>query len=368
MNDYTITQPLLSVGIACYNIESYLERCLDSVLQQTHTNLEVIIVDDGSTDNSGEICDRYEKKDPRIRVIHQENKGLGGARDVMIEAATGDYIAFLDGDDYIDPDMYELMLRALLEHDADLTVCNYTIETEETARKNAPAKVETARKDIPVEIMDADKLLTCLVEEKEDHVIQNAAWNKLYKRELIGDLRFVKRHYEDIVYTTKLLAKVKKACYLHAPLLHYIVSRQGSIMGAGVSRRILDEQIPAYNERRKTLLDIGRNDLADIHDYQVLKKMLLLYTEARRSKIPEKRSCMPGIAAVINGAKKDEGRIYSCAIADPHEHLRFKLFTLHPFFYNLFMDVNEAVVLPFRQKLRARRKYVTIGSAGSHGR
>ena len=272
----------------------------------------------------------------------------------MIEAATGDYIVFLDGDDYIDPDMYELMLRAVLEHDADLAVCNYYIEPEESARKSAPPKAAAARKDIPVEIMDAGQLLACLVEEKEDHVVQNAAWNKLYKRELIGDLRFVKRHYEDIAYTTGLLAKVKKGCYIHTPLLHYIVSRKGSIMGTGVSRRILEEQIPAYNERRKTLLDIGRSDLADIHDYQVLKKMLLLYTEARRSKDPKKRACMPQLAAFIRSAKKDEARIYSCAIADPHEHLRFQLFTLHPFFYNLFMDVNEGFVLPARNKLRGQ--------------
>ena len=352
MNSENKNKPLLTVGIACYNIGSYIGRCLDSVLQQTYANLEILVVDDGSTDDSGEICDRYAEKDSRVRVIHQKNRGLGGARDVMIEAATGAWIVFLDGDDYVEPDMYELMLQAALEHDADLAVCNYFIETEDAAPETAPPKVETARPEVPVEIMDAGRLLTCLVEEKEDHVVQNAAWNKLYKTELIGDLRFVKRHYEDIAYTTKLLAKVKKGCYIHTPLLHYIVSRKGSIMGAGVSRRILTEQLPAYRERGDCLRAIGRNDLADTHEYQVIKKMLLLYTEARRSRDPEKRACMPDIAAIIRNAKKDESRLYSCAIADPHEHLRFCLFQIHPVLYNSFMDVNEGIVLPLRAKLR----------------
>ncbi|MBR0171937.1 MAG: glycosyltransferase [Lachnospiraceae bacterium] len=361
MNDYNINQPLLSVGVACYNSAPYLERCLDSVLQQTYTNLEVIIVNDGSTDNSGEICDRYAKQDARVRVIHKQNAGLGASRNTFIDASEGTCLAFIDGDDYSDPDMYECMMGAILEHNADIAVCRYYIESEETARRTAPDIQNYEKRSVPVEILDKDRLLTCLVEEREEHVIQNAAWNKVYKKSLLNGLRFPEHNYEDIVYTTQLLSKVKKGCYIHTPLHHYIVSRQGSIMGAGVNRKILNEQLPAYNKRRDFLREIGREDLADTHEYQVLKKMLLLYTEARRSRDPEKRACMPGIAAVINGAKKDESRIYSCAIADPHEHLRFRLFELHPVFYNLFMDLNEGIVLPFRQRLRERRqRFVSI--------
>ena len=352
MQETGLKQPLITVGIACYNIETYIRRCLDSVLAQTYPALDIIVVDDGSTDSSGAICDDYAKKDNRIRVIHQENKGLGGARNTIIDAARGTYIAFIDGDDYIDPDMYEQMMGAILEHDADLAVSRYYIEFEDAAGRGMHRKPPAERDGFPVECMDANRLLTCLIEEKEDHVVQNAAWNKLYKTSLIGDLRFPPRLYEDIVYTTKLLARVKKGCYLHTPFYHYIISRQGSIMGAGVRKNILTDQIPAYNERRDFLREIGRNDLADTHEYQVMKKMLLLYTEARRSKDPEKRVCMPGIAAVIRDAEKDEARIYSCAIADPHEHLRFRLFRLHPFFYNCFMDLNENVVLPLREKMR----------------
>ena len=368
MNTENTNKPLLSVGVACYNSAPYLERCLDSVLQQTYTALDVIIVNDGSTDNSGELCDRYAKQDARVRVIHKQNEGLGASRNTFIDAAKGTFLAFIDGDDYIDPDMYEIMIGTILENDADLAVCRYHIESEEFASKTAPPKQTCARPAVPVEIMDAGQLLTCLVQEKEDHIIQNAAWNKIYKKDLLQGLRFPVHNYEDIVYTTQLLAKVKKGCYIHTPLCHYILSRKGSIMGAGVNRKIINEQIPAYNKRRDFLREIGRDDLADTHEYQVLKKMLLLYTEARRSRDPEKRACIPGIAAVINGAKKDESRIYSCAIADPHEHLRFRLFRLHPFFYNLFMDVNEGFVLPLRRAMRDRKnRYVALPSEEFRG-
>ena len=115
----------ITVAVAVYNIEQYLERAVDSILNQTYRNLEILLVDDGATDNSGAICDAYAKKDPRVRVIHQKNGGLDAARNTGIEQATGTYIAFVDGDDWIDPQMYEHMLSAIREQNADLAVCRY---------------------------------------------------------------------------------------------------------------------------------------------------------------------------------------------------------------------------------------------------
>ena len=129
-------QPTVSVIVPVYNVEKYLARCVDSITSQTYENLDIILVDDGSTDNSGRICDEYAKKDTRIRVIHQKNKGASAARNCGITAASGNYIGFIDSDDWIDKDMYELLVNTAIEHHADIARCdtylNYDDGTEKT--------------------------------------------------------------------------------------------------------------------------------------------------------------------------------------------------------------------------------------------
>lgn len=120
--------PLISVIIPVYNVEQYLRRCLDSVVAQTYQNLEIICVDDGSVDHSGKICDQYAARDARIKVIHQENQGLSAARNRGLDAAEGEYIAFVDSDDYILEDMYKKMLDKLLDYNVDLCVCQWQYE------------------------------------------------------------------------------------------------------------------------------------------------------------------------------------------------------------------------------------------------
>ena len=120
--------PLISVIIPVYNVEKYLHRCLDSVIAQTYQNIEIICVDDGSIDESGRICNQYAVRDARIKVIHQENQGLSAARNRGLDAAEGEYIAFVDSDDYILEDMYKKMLDKLLNYNVDLCVCQWQYE------------------------------------------------------------------------------------------------------------------------------------------------------------------------------------------------------------------------------------------------
>jgi glycosyltransferase involved in cell wall biosynthesis len=115
----------ITVAITCYNVGKYLARCIESVLAQTYKNLDIILVDDGSRDNSGLICDYYETQDNRIRVVHQNNTGPGEARNLAIDMAEGDYIAFVDGDDYVEPYMYEYLITALLRSGCALSICKY---------------------------------------------------------------------------------------------------------------------------------------------------------------------------------------------------------------------------------------------------
>ena len=115
----------ISIIVPIYNVEEYLRRAVDSIRCQTYTNLEIILVDDGSPDNSGVICDEYAKTDNRIKVIHKKNGGLSDARNAGIEAATGAYLGFIDSDDYIEPEMYQRLYSALVENDAEISVCRF---------------------------------------------------------------------------------------------------------------------------------------------------------------------------------------------------------------------------------------------------
>ena len=115
--------PLISVIVPIYNVEKYLDRCVDSIINQTYKNLEIILVDDGSPDNCPQMCDDYAKKDSRIKVVHKENGGLSDARNVGMEVATGEYVSFIDSDDYISLDFYETLLETIVDNDSDIVEC-----------------------------------------------------------------------------------------------------------------------------------------------------------------------------------------------------------------------------------------------------
>lgn len=338
---------LLTVGVACYNIEGYIAACLDSVLAQTYRNMEILVVDDGSTDASGAVCDAYAEKDARIRVIHQENRGLGGARNTVIREAGGKYIAFVDGDDRIDPRMYETLLSFLEEEALDVAICAYRTVSVGEAVREVPQDAQAKRF-----LMDRDTLLEYMLLENNEVYFSHAAWNKLYPVSLIGDLRFPEHQkFEDIVYTAKLFAKANRAGFIDLPLYYYTVDRQGSIMNEGVGRATVEEQLDALNKRHAFLEQTGKGSLLGLHDYHGIKKALLFYTAARRSRDPEVRRYKEGIAAYIRQARGRMDEIYTSREADPHEKLRTRLFLIHPVLYDLFMDVNEGFVLPLRRRL-----------------
>ena len=166
-------QELISVVVAVYNIEAYVERCVRSIMGQSYENLEILLVDDGSRDDSGKICDRLAEEDGRIRVIHKENGGLSDARNAGIARARGTCMAFVDGDDWIEPDMYENMYAAMRDFEAPLAVCRYRqIRPEGTMDGSSPRAV----------ILEGSETLEEFLAENDAIPIRNAAWNKLYRR------------------------------------------------------------------------------------------------------------------------------------------------------------------------------------------
>lgn len=332
----------ISVAVAVYNSDAYLDRSIQSVLKQTYRNLEVILVDDGSTDNCPAICDKYAAQDARVKVIHKENGGLYTTRNVGIEAATGEYIAFLDGDDWLDETMYEDMLSCMKEQGADLAVCRYKwVYQEETV------DISTGR----TVVMEGQEMLAKYLEEDEAFQIQNAAWNKLYKRSILDGLRFPARWYEDMLYTVQLLNKPRRSVYMDTAYHNYICDRSSSIMNRGVNARIFTDLIPNLYDRSVYLRGIGRNDLALLQDYFLYKRLLLFYTQVVRSRDPEKKAHKAFLRQKIEAGKERYGEIYAIPFANPNEYRKMKLFLASPALYRMAMRINDSLLVPAKVRL-----------------
>ena len=359
---------LITVIVACYNVEKYVARCIESIMSQTYKNLEILLIDDGARDNTGAICDHYATLDSRITVVHQNNCGLAMARNEGISRAHGEYIAFVDADDFLEDRMYEYMLYAIRKTGAELAVSRYFEDDEDSLSKvesyekkglihikESEQKKSVVESGVKLCIMDSGEALEAYVEEREDIVIRNAAWNKLYKRDKLSKESFpCQRYYEDIVFQAKMIASVPKVVYIDTPLYHYIINRKGGIMSGGLRKEIFTEQIPAYHERSDFLKSLGRDDLSASHDYLVYKKLLLLYTEAKRDKSGEKKKFLEPLEKEIRTCADQMYRIFSCNISNPHQKMRMDLFLKHPKLYDIFMDLNDNFVLPIRQRNRGK--------------
>lgn len=214
-----LQQDLISVIVPIYKVEKYLERCINSILNQTYNNLEIILVDDGSPDNCGKICDFYQKKDPRIKVIHKLNGGLSDARNAGLNIASGQYLGFIDSDDYIAPDMYEYLYYLIKNTNADIGICNACIVSDfELPRYTDDNNPIVLHGNQIMYSMICDKLFTV------------NTWNKLYKSSLFDKIKFpVGRLYEDLATTYKLLDRADTVVVSKAKKYAY-VQRNGSIM------------------------------------------------------------------------------------------------------------------------------------------
>lgn len=335
---------LLSVIVAAYNIGGYIEKSIDSIRSQSYSRLEIIVVDDGSTDDTGRICDRLAAQDERVQVIHKENGGQGQARNVGMTKAKGRYITFVDGDDWIDPDMYEKMIGALRQQDADLAVCRY--------RRVAKDHTDDRSVDRAV-VFEGQETLEYYVREKEEYDIQNAVWNKVYKSGLLSGISFPEgKWYEDILFTTMALSRVKRCVYLDSACYNYIIDREGSTMNTQINPRTFTDHIPAYYEKTKFLKELGRQDLADIHDYFFYKRLLLFYSRLEKENIPEKDAFLKDLERIIRADKDRYKKVFGCPDADPRDYKKMKLFLKSPALYSLWIRLEERVVVPLKVRVK----------------
>ena len=222
--------PLISVIVPIYNVEKYLDRCVESIVNQTYKNLEIILVDDGSPDNCGAMCDSWAEKDSRIKVIHKENGGLSDARNAGMDAATGDLMGFVDSDDYISPDMYQHLYENMLENNSDISACGVQIVFED----DRPANLLTKDGNIVLKTGEAMKAII------EETYLKQPVWYKLYKTKLIENIPFEKgKYHEDVFWSYQAIGKAKIVSVFDIPCYFYL-QRDGSIMGENYSLKRLD--------------------------------------------------------------------------------------------------------------------------------
>jgi len=230
----------ISVIIPVYNVEPYLKKCLDSVVTQTYKEIEIILVDDGSTDGSGPICDEYAAQDKRIRVIHKRNGGLSDARNVGLDRCSGRYVTFIDSDDYVASDYVERLYRILVEYNADIAVCDYF-------EFYGDEPVQTPEKGEKIIVFDKLQALEQLYGKYSTQL--TVAWSKLYKTELFKDLRFpVGKVHEDMFMAHRVLYKSHIVVFTTKQSYFYR-RRKGSITNRRFTSKNRLDAISALKER-----------------------------------------------------------------------------------------------------------------------
>lgn len=236
-------EELISVIVPVYNVEKYVEKCIESIVNQRYFDLEILLIDDGSTDSSGKICDRYQIRDKRIKVFHKENGGLSDARNYGMKLASGKYIIFIDSDDYLDIEMISLLYSELKESMADISVCGFYEVNEDGS---ILLKQHDSGKRV---LLDRKEAVKAVVEDRE---INSYVWNKLFKRELFSGIEFpFGRYTQDIFIMYQVFNHAEKVVEINRPLYYYL-HRSTSIQGSR-GHKLDWDQFCAYVEREKQL-------------------------------------------------------------------------------------------------------------------
>ena len=270
-------QSLISVIVPVYKVEQYLDKCVESIVNQTYRNLEIILVDDGSPDNCPAMCDGWAKKDDRIKVIHKANGGLSDARNAGIAVASGEFIGFVDSDDWVAPFFYERLISMLIDNDCDISACG----------------IEKVNEGQQPKLRDAPYSVNCIGGEEALHdlicgSITQVVWNKLYRRETIDGIPFAKgKFHEDEFWSYQVFGKADRIAIADFNGYYYL-QRTGSIMGEGYSLKRLDA-VEAKCERQRyleanfpELVACGKINLLFYCLYQ--GQMALRYTKGKERK------------------------------------------------------------------------------------
>lgn len=324
---------MISIIIPIYNVEQYLQRCIDSVLAQTYTDLEIILVDDGSPDGCGKICDAYAEKDSRIKVIHQENRGVSCARNAGLEIATGDQIAFLDSDDYVDATMYQQLLTVMEKTDADIAECGYRwVKPHETYDNENTGKI-----DIYTNLEALDKLY---FGDQMFGGLSIVVWNKLYRRSLLTDLRFAPGlNFEDVDFTPRVLYRAKKIAKLNLNLYNFFFSPNSISRGCFTLKKL-----DAITARQRILSFFREEKLDKYFNFVESTYFSTLYDGWYHCRKGRRETAYRVKEEQLLRQLCDE---YNNILKNPHERhnlWRHRLFHFSPMIYYLFLDIKRKLV------------------------
>ena len=318
---------MISVIVPVYNVQTYLEKCLNSIINQSYKDLEIILVNDGSTDGCGDICNKYAILDKRIKVIHQKNAGLSDARNSGLKIATGEYIAFLDSDDWVDKELYETLYNEINRHDADIAICRYKYSYNE---QEELVKLGNS------EIYSNLEILESMYTKDYGQII--VAWNKLYKREVFQNMYYPKgKIHEDEFLTPFILYKAKKIVFVEDELIYYRQTNN-SIMNSKFSINRLDK-LEALAYRMSFFKKEGLKSLYDKTVIAKLECIMEYYYIIVNSDIIDQREKEIFIEILNNRLKEDASfRFKSLPLK---QSLKKLIFEINPKLYKKIIEIKK---------------------------
>ena len=270
----------ISIIVPIYNVQDFLKRCIDSLIVQTYQNLEILLIDDGSTDGCGKICDEYAKKYKNIKAFHKVNGGLSDARNYGIQKATGSYIAFVDSDDFVNKDYCKILHKNLVENNADISICQFKKVKEESILEDNQEEIISVYEGV-------DKQKNILNYSNGMNMVTTVAWNKLYKKELWDIIKYPKgKINEDEFVVHQLMHKSHKVVYTSL-ILYYYYQREDSIMNMKFNIARLDV-IEAFKNRMNFYKNIEKyNNLVPLAYVAYMKIIVLNYQYVKKNNLYE---------------------------------------------------------------------------------
>lgn len=265
---------MISIIVPIYKVEKFLPKCIESILTQSYSDFELILVDDGSPDECPEICDEYAEKDQRIIVIHQKNSGVSAARNAGLKIAQGQYIGFVDPDDFVASDMYEKMVQAMEKSEVELVVCGYDYYDEEY-------RIDETRKYkiVSDEVINQKELMKRMSDMPP--TLRHGVVNKLFKSNLLSRMNFIEGLHssEDVMLLSEYIKLVKSAVIIHQPLYKNLV-REGSATHGGLNIESLADSFSAHNKIYHDIVS-SYPELKDYSQAFLLDVCTLKYNEAK---------------------------------------------------------------------------------------
>ena len=311
-------KPLISVIVPVYKVEQYLTKCVNSITAQTYPNIEIILVDDGSPDRCGEICDSLAKQDMRIRVIHKPNGGLSSARNAGIDVAKGEYIGFVDSDDSIEPYMYENLLNLINREKTKLAVCAVNYIYEDGKKLNKPRLGKNYTFDF----------YHAIIEMNTHRIFDMGAWSKLYHKSLFDDLRFpIGKLSEDYYIMFKIFDRAQNISYLDVPCYNYLQRRNS------ITRNIKINHDHEYAAKEQMLyLDEKYPELKVVSHTSYASAALTVYDFYIKNNVRCPKENLQHFYKIVNQNKK---YIEQADYLSKSKKLQFSLFLASPMLYKI---------------------------------